>query len=99
MSYGRILVIDDDDQLRDAVAEALRDNGYTVIEARDGREALVQLRGSVARPSLILLDLMMPNMNGWELAETLRGDPDLRTIPICVLSAMADRPPPHCAAV
>jgi CheY-like chemotaxis protein len=93
---GRILVVDDDDLLRDAVSEALRDAGYDVTEARDGKHALDTLRDS--RPTLIILDLMMPVMNGWELAEVLRDDPELKTIPVCVLSAVADRAPPQSAA-
>jgi CheY-like chemotaxis protein len=90
--------VDDDDLLRDAVAEALRDAGYQVTEARDGRHALDILRAATERPTLILLDLMMPVMNGWELADVLRDDPDYRTIPVCILSAVADRAPPKAAA-
>ena len=83
---GSILVVEDDPDTRDALAAVLETEGYDVAKASDGQEALGQLRTS-ATPSLILLDLYMPVMNGWAFrAEQLR-DPKLASIPVVVLSA------------
>src|SRR5690606_19302357 len=65
--------------------------GYQVATAGGGREALAQLRGG-QRPALILLDLMMPEMNGWEFRAVQRRDPALRDIPIVVLTAGRNLP-------
>ena len=83
---GSILVVEDDPDIRDALAAVLETEGYDVAKASDGQEALGQLRTS-ATPSLILLDLYMPVMNGWAFrAEQLR-DPKLASIPVVVVSA------------
>jgi CheY-like chemotaxis protein len=81
-----ILIVEDDSDLREALGEVLRDEGYTVEMAADGREALDRLRRQ-SRPSLILLDLTMPVMNGWQFRAEQRQDPDLSGIPVVVLSA------------
>jgi CheY-like chemotaxis protein len=81
-----ILIVEDDLDLREALSEVLRDEGYTVAMAADGREALDHLRRQ-SRPSLILLDLTMPVMNGWQFRAEQRQDPDLSGIPVVVLSA------------
>jgi CheY-like chemotaxis protein len=83
---GRILIVEDDSDLRDALSEVLRDEGYSVAMAADGREALDRLRRQ-RRPSLILLDLTMPVMNGWQFRAEQRQDPALSGIPVVVLSA------------
>jgi CheY-like chemotaxis protein len=88
---GSVLVIDDDADLRDCLADLLGLAGYEVHEAAGGREALDALRGGL-RPSLILLDLMMPEMSGWEFREAQRGDPELRSIPVVVLTAGRNLP-------
>jgi CheY-like chemotaxis protein len=82
-----VLVVEDDRDVREAIAEALRFEGVGVVVAGDGREALSHLTSSAERPSLILLDLMMPRMNGWELLDHLSGDSALSSIPVCVISA------------
>ncbi|MGC4000520.1 MAG: response regulator [Anaeromyxobacter sp.] len=82
-----VLVVDDEADIRQAVSEILADEGYVVVGARDGAEALAQARA--AHPSLVLLDLMMPRMNGWEFREAQRQDPELAKIPVVVLSALA----------
>jgi len=79
---GRVLVVDDDPDILDALSEILEVEGYEVQRARNGREALQRLEH--APPDLVLLDLMMPVMDGWEFARSL--DPDARP-PIIVLSA------------
>ena len=81
-----ILIVEDDADLREALSEVLRDEGYAVAMAADGREALDRLRGE-SRPSLILLDLTMPVMTGWQFRDAQRQDPDLSEIPVVVLSA------------
>jgi CheY-like chemotaxis protein len=83
-----ILLVDDDDGLRESIAEGLEEAGYTVIRASDGTDALGHLRTS-SLPSLILLDLMMPGMNGWDLCEVMHADPVLAQIPIVALTATA----------
>lgn len=72
--------------MRFSLAEALVELGYAVDEASDGFEALERLR-TVGRPSLILLDLTMPNMDGWAFRRLQLRDPDLASIPVVVLSA------------
>jgi DNA-binding response OmpR family regulator len=79
---GRVLVVDDDPDILDALSEILEVEGYEVQRARNGREALQRLEHGP--PDLVLLDLMMPVMDGWEFARSL--DPDARP-PIIVLSA------------
>jgi CheY-like chemotaxis protein len=81
-----ILIVEDDLDLREALSAVLRDEGYSVAMAADGREALECLRRP-SRPSLILLDLTMPVMNGWQFRAEQRRDPDLSGIPVVVLSA------------
>ena len=82
----RILVVEDDPDARDEMALVLRSEGYDVAAAGDGEEALAELRR--ATPALILLDLMMPVMDGWQFANELKArDED---IPIVLLSAARD---------
>ena len=83
---GHILVVDDDDDLRETVQMLLEEGGFLVSVAENGRAALEQLRAG-ARPSLILLDLMMPEMNGWQFIEHVRQDADLGSIPIVIMTA------------
>jgi CheY-like chemotaxis protein len=81
-----VLVVDDENDIREAVSEVLADEGYEVLSAGDGAEALVQAREH--HPSVVLLDLMMPGMNGWEFRAAQKGDPSLSGIPVIVLSAL-----------
>jgi CheY-like chemotaxis protein len=82
----RLLVVEDDDMIREALTELLRDEGALVTPASNGREALQELRSGRA-PDLILLDLMMPVMDGWEFRVDQRADPALASIPIIAMSA------------
>src|SRR5688572_16349424 len=83
----RVLVIDDHDAYRETLAEALGDCGYEVAAASSGRDALNTLRDATAsRPDLILLDLRMPEMNGWRFREEQLSDPGLASIPAIVVS-------------
>ena len=81
-----ILLVEDDFDVREALAETLRDEGYDVHCAGDGEEALQYLRGG-GRPGLILLDLMMPRMSGSEFRLVQKVDPELGRIPVVLLSA------------
>jgi CheY-like chemotaxis protein len=75
--------------VRDAVASVLVDEGYGVTGVSSGREALRHLQEHM-RPSLIFLDMMMPEMDGWLLRQELKKSPDLASIPIVILSGHGD---------
>lgn len=83
---GPVLVVDDDEPFRAEIVEALQRSGYAVVSAGDGREALEYLRGDNT-PALVLLDMMMPLMNGWSLFEAVKQDPRLASVPIVLLTA------------
>ena len=85
MSF-RILLVEDDFDVREALAETLREEGYAVDCASDGEEALAYLRRG-ARPGVILLDLMMPRMSGSEFRMVQKVDPTLCHLPVVLLSA------------
>jgi CheY-like chemotaxis protein len=80
-----VLVVEDDRDIRDTIAEVLRDEGYRVHLAANGSEALEFLRGGTL-PNLILLDLMMPVMSGWDFRSEQRKDGRLAAIPTVILS-------------
>ncbi|MCA9556902.1 MAG: response regulator, partial [Myxococcales bacterium] len=87
-----ILVVDDSEVTRDVIAEVLRDAGYEVTEAVDGRQALERI--AAARPSLLVTDLQMPVMDGFALMRTVRENPDWKDMPMIVVSTLgseADR--------
>jgi two-component system response regulator CpxR len=84
--YGTVLVVDDDAEIREVMIHLLEQEGYTVLGAENGLQALVQLRES--HPNLMLLDLMMPVMSGWEVLEALAETGELARIPVIVVSAM-----------
>jgi len=81
-----VLLVDDDADMRDALMMALDDSGYQVQEATNGVEALEFLRGG-GRPSLIVLDLMMPVMDGYTFCEERLRLPELHHVPVLVTSA------------
>jgi DNA-binding response OmpR family regulator len=83
-----VLVVDDERSIRLLCRVNLNASGMDVIEAADGREALELARGS--RPDLVLLDVMMPNVDGWAVARALAADEETRRIPIVFLTARAD---------
>jgi CheY-like chemotaxis protein len=82
---GRVLVVDDDADIRDSIADILELRGYEVARAANGREALDHLRRG-PQPCVILLDLMMPVLNGWEFREQQIGDAALASVPVVVIS-------------
>ena len=81
-----ILIVDDDPDIRETLAELLQDEGYTVILASHGGEALEALRMN-PKPALILLDLMMPIMDGWQFRTEQKRDPQIAAIPVVIISA------------
>jgi CheY-like chemotaxis protein len=81
-----VLIVDDDLDIRDSLAEVLEIEGYRVAKAKNGREALRMLQTG-QRPAVILLDLMMPVMNGWQFRAAQASDPTIATIPVVVLTA------------
>lgn len=85
-----VLVVEDDPDIRATLCEALEDNGYTAVGAGNGVEALAYLRGAAERPCLILLDLMMPVMDGQTFRAEQRADAALAAIPTIVISAYRD---------
>ena len=86
---SKILIVDDDDSIRSLLQQELSDAGYTIEEARNGKEALASVRKQ--RPDLIILDIMMPEMNGFDVAAVLKNDPQTMDIPIIVLSIVQDK--------
>lgn len=82
-----ILVIDDDPAICQSLKDVLEINGYNVTTARDGQEGVDLLKKSSVMPCLILLDLMMPGMNGWGFLDFQRNDPRFTTVPVIVCSA------------
>lgn len=86
---GTILIADDDPEILTMLSIRLRKRGYTTIEASDGLQTLQMAR--VQKPDLVLLDVMMPGKNGWEVAKALREDPVLAEVGIVMLTAIGER--------
>lgn len=82
-----ILVIDDDLDIREALAAVLESAGYSVLLAENGQAALELMKIERNLPSLILLDLMMPVMDGWQFRERQKADPRLSAVPVVIISA------------
>ena len=80
-----VLVVDDDLYLTEIISDVLEAEGHTARKASNGLEALDLIKER--KPEIILLDLMMPVMNGWELADHLRSNPDWADIPVVVITA------------
>ena len=84
----KALTVDDSKTMREMVAFTLRNAGYEVIEAEDGKNALSVLNG--AKVDVVITDLNMPNMNGFELIRALRADPNYKFTPILMLTTEGD---------
>jgi CheY-like chemotaxis protein len=82
-----VMVVDDDDGIRSALAQALEEEGYLVTTAVHGAEALEYLRAAGRKPCIILLDIMMPVLDGRGFLELKRADPALADIPVVVVTA------------
>jgi len=89
MTTRKILVADDNANIRKVVKMGFESLGYAVLTAEDGRRALEQIRAE--RPDLVILDVMMPEINGFDVAAVLKNDPQTMDIPIIILSIVEDR--------
>ncbi len=87
-----ILVVEDEEELRETLREALELNGYLVVTAAEGQEALAAIAG-IEHLCLVLLDLLMPGMNGWDFFEKMRERPELAAVPVVVHSSAPSRAP------
>ena len=87
---GTVLLVEDDEDIRVSVGEILREEGFNVVVAVDGGDALRYLRNAAEAPRLILLDLMMPVMDGWAFRAAQLADERLAAIPVVILSAATD---------
>jgi CheY-like chemotaxis protein len=86
MADHTIMVVDDDDDIRDALGEVLRAAGHTVVSACNGHEALELLRQNQS-VCLVLLDLMMPVMDGYRFLEAQKRDPEIAGVPVAIITA------------
>lgn len=84
----RILLVDDEADIRSVYTKTLGKEGYEVTTAKDGKEALEKLKEF--KPHLVILDIMMPGMDGWEVAKKIRKDQVLGDIPIIILSVKSE---------
>jgi two-component system KDP operon response regulator KdpE len=80
-----VLVVDDDPSIRRMIVAALRRDGYTFCEAPNGKEALDMMRSE--HPSVVVLDLMMPVLSGWDVLQARELEPKLKEIPVIIISA------------
>jgi DNA-binding response OmpR family regulator len=84
----KILVVDDEDDILQFLELVLREKGYDVVTAAGGQEALT--RAQIEKPDLVLLDIMMPQLDGWEVLKLLRVDEETASIPVAMLSARTE---------
>ncbi len=86
----RIIVVDDDPDIRLSVKQILEKSGYKVYSFENGRECIKTLKNTKKRPSLIILDIMMPEISGWEIHRQLDSNPNLSEIPIVFLTGRSN---------
>ena len=86
-----VLVVDDDQDIRDSLRDLLEGEGYRVRTAADGAEAVAAMQAE--QPCFVILDLMMPVMDGWEVAGRMHDEARLATIPLCVVTATPEWAP------
>ncbi|HEY2941313.1 MAG TPA: response regulator [Vicinamibacteria bacterium] len=84
----KIMIVDDEQDILQFLDLVLREHGYEVIKASSGQEALTL--AATGKPDLVLLDVMMPEMDGWEVLKLLRVDPETERIPVAMLSARTE---------
>ena len=89
MSSRAVLLVEDDPDVREDLAYLLQQKGYSVDTAENGREALQRIQETGA-PCIVLLDLMMPVMDGWEFRAAMLKEPALREVPVVLVSGVAD---------
>ncbi len=85
-----ILVVDDDDSIRDLIGNILRRSGFTIVGTVNGWEGMEWLRRTIDLPCLILLDLRMPVMDGWKFRQLQLEDPRLADIPVVIITSAAE---------
>jgi CheY-like chemotaxis protein len=90
MTCQSVLIVEDEQTIRETLQLTLEIEGYSVYTAENGKDGLEQLR-QIPKPCLILLDLMMPVMNGWQFVEALHENTVLTTIPVVVVTAFNER--------
>jgi CheY-like chemotaxis protein len=90
-----VLIVEDDDAIRECLAEVIRIEGVSVETCKNGKEALENLHQQGGKPSLILLDWMMPEMNGEEFVAAKNQDPTIAAIPVTVISAVVEHSQGH----
>ena len=86
----RILIVDDEEEVRASMREYLESNGYAIVEAADGEEALA--KAFTEKPDLLLLDLRLPKVDGYQVCQTLKGNPITSVIPIIMVTALNATP-------
>ena len=87
-----VLVVEDEDELRESMRDVLELNGYAVAAAREGQEALDEM-DRLGHVCVVLLDLLMPGMNGWEFFEKMRARSEFANVPVVVHSSAPSRAP------
>jgi CheY-like chemotaxis protein len=87
-----VLVVEDEAEIREMMRDALELNGYEVVTAKEGQEALEAI-AHIEHLCLVLLDLLMPGMNGWVFFEKMRSRPELASVPVVVHSSVPSRAP------
>lgn len=85
MKHTKILIADDNENIREALTYLLEDEGYTLSVAKDGGEALRKVRE--VTPDILFLDIMMPEINGYDVCRTIKNDPDLKKTYVIMLTA------------
>jgi DNA-binding response OmpR family regulator len=86
---AKILIVEDDKFLRELIAKKLKNEGFDVVEAIDGEEGLKKIKEE--RPDLVLLDLILPGIDGFEVLARVKEDPNLAQIPVIILSNLGQR--------
>ncbi|HEY0462639.1 MAG TPA: response regulator [Polyangiaceae bacterium] len=87
-----VLIVEDEEDLRELMSDALAMRGYKVVTAQEGTDALRKI-DAIGRPCVILLDLLMPGMNGWDFFEKVRERPELSSVPVIIHSSASSRAP------
>ena len=87
-----VLIVEDEEDLRELMRDALQLRGYSVVTAEEGTDALRKI-DDIGPPCVILLDLLMPGMNGWEFFDKVRERPELSSVPVIIHSSAAARAP------
>jgi len=100
MAQKTVLLVEDDPDIRDIVQDVLEAEGYDVVPASHGRQALEFLNGTrgAERPDLVILDMMMPLVDGQHVLEAIRSDDQLSSVPVVVMSAVEHEKPEGAAA-